>query len=433
LSVHVLPKVPLLIPGLILTGFAWMHPAKHSPPTFTAQELTREFWAEGVAAGDLNGDGQPDLVAGPFWWEGPDLTTRHAYDSVERKSPMGQAPHRARDPEGKWATVSGFAGAWSGKNAYADCFQLWCHDFNDDGHQDILKVSFPGKEAFWYENPGHAEGEWVRQLAYSKVDNESPTFADLTGDGRPELIFHTRLGAPSKARLGYATPDPANPTRPWSFHPISAAAEWGKYQHGLGVGDVNGDQRPDLLMNHGWWEQPASLEGDPEWDFHPAEFAPQAAQIHVTDVNGDGLHDVITALEAHGHGLAWHEQLPEGTFRRHNIMSGHAEESAGNVVFTQPHAVEVADIDGDGLDDLITGKRVWAHGPDGDIDPAGTPVLYWYRLVRDPEGIHFQPHLIHQASGVGTQFLVADLNGDQRPDVAIANKRGIWVFRQKKH
>jgi hypothetical protein len=232
------------------------------------------------------------------------------------------------------------------------------------------------------------------------------------------------------ACLGYATPDPENPTSPWRFHPVSAPGNWGRYQHGLGVGDVNGDGRQDLLMNHGWWEQPASLEGDPEWAFHAADFAPQAAQIHVEDVNGDGRNDVVTALEAHGHGLVWHEQLNDGGFQRHGIMGKTVEESVGGVLFTQPHALEMADIDGDGLRDVVAGKRFWAHGPKGDVDPGGTPVLYWYRLTRDGGEARFEPRIIDRASGVGTQFVVGDANGDGRPDIAISNKRGVFLFRQ---
>jgi hypothetical protein len=48
--------------------------------------------------------------------------------------------------------------------------------------------------------------------------------------------------------------------------------------------------------------------------------------MHVMDVNADGRPDIITALQAHGYGLAWFEQLPDGAFREHRILGASAEE-----------------------------------------------------------------------------------------------------------
>jgi len=60
-------------------------------------------------------------------------------------------------------------------------------------------------------------------------------------------------------------------------------------------------------------------------------------------------------------------------------------------------------------------------------------VLYWFQLVRDDTTgkANFEPHLVDDDSGVGTQVTVADLNGDNKPDIAIANKRGVFAFRQR--
>ena len=76
----------------------------------------------------------------------------------------------------------------------------------------------------------------------------------------------------SKGFYGYAAPDWNDPAKPWKFHPISPNNHYGKFTHGLGVGDVNGDGRMDLLEKDGWWEQPASLAGEPVWKFHQFSF-----------------------------------------------------------------------------------------------------------------------------------------------------------------
>jgi hypothetical protein len=112
---------------------------------------------------------------------------------------------------------------------------------------------------------------------------------------------------------------------------------------------------------------------------------------------------------------------------------GHtAEESAGGVVFTEPHGTAVADVDGDGIPDFIVGKRYWSHLDDYfDPDPYGPAVLYWYRTVRDksaPGGAKLVPELIHNRSGVGSDVLAKDLNGDGAIDIVTSTRSGTYIF-----
>jgi hypothetical protein len=92
-----------------------------------------------------------------------------------------------------------------------------------------------------------------------------------------------------------------------------------------------------------------------------------------------------------------------------------------------------ADINGDGVADLVTGKRFWAHGPTGDVEANAPAVLYWFELQRTKGTngqVSWQKHLIDDNSGVGEQVVVADLNHDARPDIIVANKNGVFVFHQ---
>ena len=92
-------------------------------------------------------------------------------------------------------------------------------------------------------------------------------------------------------------------------------------------------------------------------------------------------------------------------------------------------SVRAADMDGDGLQDFVTGKRWWAHSgndPGGD-QPA---VFYWFRLTRENGKPVWTPHLFDRNSGPGTQFEVADVNGDGLLDVITSNKKGVHLFRQ---
>jgi len=405
------------------------HAAQPQLISFQKVQITDKFWSEGAHFADFNRDGHGDVASGPFWYAGPDFSRRHEYRPATATF--------KRSANGREETLEGFQGALGTQNAYSDNFFTWTADFNSDGWPDILIVGLPGENAFWFENPKGRAGHWQRHVAFDVTDNESPEFTDLTGDGKPELVCN------SKGFFGYAEPDGSNPGRPWAWHPISPNNNYHKYTHGLGVGDVNGDGRPDLIEKDGWWEHPASLDGDPVWTHHPVDFAPPdpgvpvgSAQMFAYDVNGDGLNDVITCLAAHGYGLAWYEQIREDgvvRFKSHVFMNKEPHENKYGVKFTQPHALALIDIDGDGLKDLVTGKRLWAHGPDGDPEPNAPAVLYWFRLLRLGDGtVDWVPYLIDDQSGVGTQVVAGDVNGDGKPDIVVGNKKGTFVFLQER-
>src|SRR5438477_199152 len=69
------------------------------------------FYCEGATFADLNNDGIPDAISGPYWYEGPDFKKRHEIYP---------------------------AAAYDGEHGYSENFFAFAHDFNGDGWIDIL-------------------------------------------------------------------------------------------------------------------------------------------------------------------------------------------------------------------------------------------------------------------------------------------------------
>lgn len=410
---------PLLFP--LLAAGAATAVISTKPPEATGKwvkyKISDYFWAEGACVADVDGDGKADVLSGPYWYAGPDFKTRH---TIHPDTPTFETPAKEKLP--------GFPGELSGTNGYSDNFLSYSHDFNGDSRPDYLVIGFPGKETFWYENPGEKGGDWPRHTAIAVTDNESPMLTDINGDGRSDLLCM------SGGKIGYATYDPLNPTALWKWHAITPEdnGAFQRYTHGIGHGDINSDGRTDLLEKRGWWEQPADWDGVASWKFHPASFGEKGgAQMFGTDVNNDGRTDVITSIDAHGFGVAWFEQNADGTWKRHLLTDTPEEKGSTGVVFTQPHAVDLADLNGDGTLEIITGKRFWAHGPDGDPEPNQHAVIYAFLLTRKDGEATFTAEIIDADSGVGCQVMAADANGDGKPDVIAANKKGCFVIMQK--
>jgi hypothetical protein len=312
------------------------------------------------------------------------------------------------------------------KSYMEDSFLSWVDDLNGDGKNDILMASHPGRDLTLYLNPGK-EGDWPAYQVMKEAATESPLWTDLDGDGKKELICM------QGGKFGYAEVDWSDVTRPWSFIAISDQLAKTPYIHGLGVGDLNGDGRADIIEKSGWFEQPAAKDG--AWVRHQEPFAGAGgAQMLVFDADGDGDNDMITSLNGHGYGLVWFENKPadgKTAFLRHEILPEDPAKSGPNgLQFSQLHALERGDFDNDGRIDFTTGKRYYAHnGKDPGAEDPALAVIFYNR--KDGDGVRWEAEVIDSDSGVGCQVLAVDLDGDGKLEFAAGSKKGVHVISRK--
>jgi hypothetical protein len=390
--------------------------------------------SETAAAVDVNRDGLLDIVSGENWYEAPRWTK-----------------HRFRE--------LGFS------NNYVDAFSDLAIDVDGDGYPDIATVTWFAKKISWYRNPGKRlrpdrgakppsererksgpasaenDDKWVETVINTGFNVEFAVLGDIDNDGKALEIVAQENGT---GQAWYRVVGGK-----WQRHVVSDRT----YGHGIGVGDVNGDKRNDILTPRGWLEAPADPKSS-NWTYHPAwESAnvpitprdpaaspanpaapPRIAElgfIHVLDVNGDGLNDVITAA-GHDFGVFWFEQSANGEWRRRAIDNA----------WSQGHASTLVDLNGDGRLDFVTGKRFMAHnGSDpGEREPLG---VYWYEFRSTPApaasaGASAKPapavewirHVIDYSSrvGGGMQIPVVDVDNDGDLDLVCAGKSGLFFL-----
>ncbi|GIX04670.1 MAG: hypothetical protein KatS3mg114_0539 [Planctomycetaceae bacterium] len=383
-------------------------------PTWQHVPITREFLSEGVAVGDFNHDGQWDVAAGDFWFAAPNW----------QRFPVRPMKNREGQPTDHY----------DGSKGYSNTFAQWSYDINRDGWDDLIIVGFPGAPCYWYQNPRHTEGFWPEYQVWHSACNETPYFTDLNGDGRPELL----LGSQPERQMGYLPiPDPDRVQHTWAFHPLSDPGDPMKngtfmYYHGLGVGDINGDGRLDVLIPHGGYLAPHTSGGS--WSFVPWTLAPDgqpplpSSNLYTLDLDLDGDQDIVTS-SAHRYGVWWFENLQQspaqpGPFRMHLI-----DES-----FSQSHALWLGDLQGDGIPTIVTGKRFFAHNGVGDPGEHEPVVMMTYRILRQPgQPPRFERREIveGQNTGVGTQFQVFDLDRNGKLDLILSNKKGVHLLLQQ--
>jgi len=383
----------------LLAAFSSANAATQESRKFIAHRIG-QFRSEACGVADFNNDGKLDIVAGPYWYEAPHWKP-HQFRSLEGKV----------DEKGKTYKVD------EKGVGYWDDFMNVPLDVDGDGLKDVVTCCWFSRQIDWYRNTGRDTGSWPNILGEKNGNYECGELWDIDGDGKAlEILPDTKDTKWYEAGVG------ADGTRGLIKHQVSTAER----PFGGGVGDVNGDGRPDILRPDAWYEAPPDPRKG-QWTEHPLAVgsltegqADHTPQICVYDVDADGLNDIVTS-SAHKHGIFWYKQIRDGTktsWKQHVIDKS----------WSQAHSITLADMDGDGDLDLVTGKRFFAHN--GNDPDARSPLgVYWYELKRGP-AIAWARHVISYDKGIGSglSIPVVDLDGDGDLDIVVTGKWGGPVY-----
>ncbi|MFK5921668.1 MAG: FG-GAP-like repeat-containing protein [Verrucomicrobiota bacterium] len=390
-------SIALLSAGTLIAAPKAVKGKKPAGLKFKVQQLRMDN-NEGVAVGDINGDGKLDVVAGEYWYAAPDFKGLkiRTLETFGKDYMMNNSDHLL--------------------------------DVDGDGDLDVVAGGFTVSEVFWYENPGKGkyEGEgWKGHLLADTgtSHNEISYLHDIDGDGKPEYFENSWKDDSPMDMWTFAKDGEGKPVL--KKHTISASGNG----HGMGFGDINGDGKQDILYKDGWYEQPAAGPTASAWKYHNDFTMPHGScPSLVVDLNKDGKNDIIWA-DGHNYGVYWMEQQDtqkngQTTWRIHEI----------DKKFSQAHALAWEDIDNDGQPELITGKRYFAHsGSDpGSGDKATVHYYDW-----DGEAQTWsKPKKIAQgesgkAPGIGLQIRVIDMDGDGWKEVVVPGKSGTHIIWNK--
>lgn len=320
-----------------------------------------------AVSADIDGDGDLDILGAGYWedqiswWENSsgdgsawekhvvedNFNTAHSVwasdmDGDGDLDVVGAASEA--DEISWWENADGRGETWAKRVVVLDfngVESVCAVDLNGDGDQDILGAAFHDDEVCWWENNGAGE-MGSRNTVAAGLDGVCDVyFEDIDGDGDYDIICAVSA-ADEVCWLENLNGD----ATVWNMHIIDVAFDAVK---SVFLADLDGDGDLDALgsayfsSDLRWWENTA--DDGTSWVKHVVDDAfPFAPSVHSADLDGDGDFDILAAA-SNADEIDWWENMAGNglVWTKHVVAAGR----------DGAKAVQAADIDGDGDEDII--------------------------------------------------------------------------------